>query len=105
MKQKCLSLAILVLLFYNSMNPSGAVSTETNGTASIIADDNELEFLMDSHFGRILQSGGNVGYNSGNSGRAVANCGRGGPYDSCVPNPNRPATPQNCGTYTRSCGR
>ncbi|GMI76280.1 hypothetical protein HRI_001297300 [Hibiscus trionum] len=105
MKQKCLSLTILVLVFFNSMNISGAVSTETNSTASIIADDNELEFLMDSHFGRILQGGRNVVYNSGNSGRPVASCGRGGPYDSCLPNPNRPPPSQNCGTYTRSCGR
>ncbi|KAK8611615.1 hypothetical protein V6N13_131662 [Hibiscus sabdariffa] len=90
------------------MNPSRAVSTETNTTTtsiSIIADDNELEFLTDSHFGRILQGSGNVAYNSGNSGRPVANCGRGGAYDSCLPNPNRPPTQQNCGVYTRTCGR
>ncbi|KAK8541701.1 hypothetical protein V6N12_014328 [Hibiscus sabdariffa] len=107
MKQKCLCLAILVLVFYNSMNPSRAVSTESNTTTttSIIADDNELEFLTDSHFGRILQGSGNVAYNSGNSGRPVANCGRGGAYDSCLPNSNRPATQQNCGVYTRTCGR
>ena len=45
MKKKCISLAILVLVFFNSMNPSRAMSEETNSSISMIADDNELEFL------------------------------------------------------------
>ncbi|XVF26969.1 hypothetical protein REPUB_Repub14bG0066200 [Reevesia pubescens] len=106
MKKKCLSLAILVLVFYNSMNPFGVMSMETNSSSiSIIADDNELEFLMDSHSSRILQGGGTVTSNAGNAGRPAANCGRNQPYDSCLPNPNRINVQQNCGTYTRTCGR
>ncbi|XWS75693.1 hypothetical protein CRYUN_Cryun01aG0113400 [Craigia yunnanensis] len=105
MKKKCISLAILVLVFFNSMNPSRAMSMERNSSTSIIADDNELEFLMDSHSSRILQSGGTVTGNTGNSGQAAANCGRYQPYDSCLPNPNRPSVPQNCGTYNRACNR
>ncbi|KAK5818192.1 hypothetical protein PVK06_023125 [Gossypium arboreum] len=101
MKKVCLFLAILVLLFCNSM----ATSIETNSTVSVITDFDDLEFLMDSHFGRILQSSGSVSRKSLNAGQAVANCGRGRPYDSCLPNPNRPVTPQNCGSYNRACGR
>ncbi|GMI85585.1 hypothetical protein HRI_002227800 [Hibiscus trionum] len=100
MKQTCLYLTILVLVFCTSLNPSTAVSTETN-----ISDDNELEFLMDSHFGRILQGGGSVTGKILSSGQRTTNCGRGNPYDSCLPNPSRPSTPQNCGTYTHVIGR
>ncbi|KAB2020747.1 hypothetical protein ERO13_D07G085600v2 [Gossypium hirsutum] len=101
MKKICLFLAILVLVFCNSM----ATSIETNSTVSVIADFDDLEFLMDSHFGRVLQSSGSVSRKSLNAGQAAANCGRGRSYDSCLPNPNRPITPQNCGTYSRACGR
>ncbi|TYH62087.1 hypothetical protein ES332_D07G094800v1 [Gossypium tomentosum] len=113
MKKLCLSLAIFGLVFFNSMDPSKAISMETNSTTtttttttiSIIANNNELEFLLDSHFSRILQSSGSVSGNTGNAGQPAADCGRGQSYDSCLPNPNRPAMPQNCGTYNRACGR
>lgn len=105
MKKKCLSLAILVLVVCNSMNPSRAISMEPNSSTSIIADDNELEFLMDSHSSRILQSGGSVTGNTGNAGQLAVDCGRGQSYDSCLPNPNRPVVPQNCGVYNRACNR
>ncbi|KAB1670475.1 hypothetical protein ES319_1Z161700v1 [Gossypium barbadense] len=98
MKKLCLSLAILGLLFQWKPNSSTT-------TISIIANNNELEFLLDSHFSRILQSSGSVTSNTGNAGQPAADCGRGQSYDSCLPNPNRPATPQNCGTYNRACGR
>ncbi|OMO50606.1 hypothetical protein COLO4_37982 [Corchorus olitorius] len=105
MKKICLSLAILMLVFCNSMNPSWAISMETNSSNSIIGDDEELEFLMDSHSSRILQGGGTVSGNTGNSGQSSVNCGRYQPYDPCVPNPNRPKTPENCGQYNRVCNR
>lgn len=103
----CISLEILVMMVLcNSMNPSRAMSMDqANSSFSIIGDDKELEFLMDSHSSRILQSGGTVSGNTGNAGQPAANCGRNNAYDSCLPNQNRPATPQNCGVYTRSCGR
>ncbi|KAG8488328.1 hypothetical protein CXB51_016313 [Gossypium anomalum] len=105
MKKTCFSLAIFVLVFFNSINPSRAISMETNSTTtSIIANDEQLEFLMDSHFSRILQGSGSVANNALKPGQAAAGCGR-NPYDSCLPNPNRPITTQNCGYYTRSCGR
>ncbi|MBA0790339.1 hypothetical protein Gohar_014998, partial [Gossypium harknessii] len=72
MKKICLFLAILVLVFCNSM----ATSIETNSTVSVIADFDDLEFLMDSHFGRVLQSSGSVSRKSLNPGQAAVNCGR-----------------------------
>ncbi|OMO97462.1 hypothetical protein CCACVL1_04559 [Corchorus capsularis] len=102
MKKICLCLAILMLV---SMNSCRAISVETNSSNSIIAVDEELEFLMDSHSSRILQGGGTVTGNTGNGGQSAVNCGRYQPYDSCTPNPNRPIVPQNCGTYNRVCNR
>ncbi|KAK5818193.1 hypothetical protein PVK06_023126 [Gossypium arboreum] len=105
MKKTCFSLAILVLVVFNSINHSRAISMETNSsTTSIIANDEQLEFLMDSHFSRILQGSGSVANNALKPGQAAAGCGR-NPFDSCLPSPNRPITTQNCGYYTRSCGR
>ncbi|XVF71244.1 hypothetical protein PTKIN_Ptkin12aG0020900 [Pterospermum kingtungense] len=105
MKKTCLSLAILVLVLCNSLTPSRAMSMEANSSFSAVGDDNELEFLMDSHSSRILQSSGTVTGNTGNPNQAAANCGRNNAYDSCLPNPNSPVVPQNCGVYTRSCSR
>ncbi|XVF71243.1 hypothetical protein PTKIN_Ptkin12aG0020800 [Pterospermum kingtungense] len=100
----CLSLAIVVLVLCNySMNPSRAMSIEANGSASIIGDDNEMEFLMDSHSSRILQSGGTVTGNTGNAARPSVDCGRNRQYSSCLPKPNPPPVRQNCGVYNRGC--
>ncbi|KAK9041727.1 hypothetical protein V6N11_016817 [Hibiscus sabdariffa] len=85
------------------MHPSRAASTETNSTVTDY--DSELEFLMDSHARRILQSGGYWTSSTGSYAQSVSSCGRYQPYTSCLPLPNQPAPPQNCGTYTRSCGR
>ncbi|MFQ6619468.1 hypothetical protein Gotur_000364 [Gossypium turneri] len=65
---------------------------ETNSTTtSFIANDEQLEFLMDSHFSKILQGSGSVANNALKPGQAAAGCGR-NPYDSCLSNPNRPIT-------------
>ncbi|MBA0639517.1 hypothetical protein Goklo_022549 [Gossypium klotzschianum] len=65
---------------------------ETNSTTtSFIANDEQLEFLMDSYFSRILQGSGSVAKNALKPGQAAAGCGR-NPYDSCLSNPNRPIT-------------
>ncbi|XVE72325.1 hypothetical protein DITRI_Ditri11bG0030500 [Diplodiscus trichospermus] len=103
--KKCISLAIFLLVFCNYLNTSRAMSMETNRSTSIIADDNELEFLTDSYSSRILQGGGTVTGNTGNAGQPASSCGRYQPYDSCLPNPNRPNVPENCGVYNRACGR
>ncbi|XVE72326.1 hypothetical protein DITRI_Ditri11bG0030600 [Diplodiscus trichospermus] len=104
-KMKCISVVIFLLVFFKSLNPSRAMSMETNSSTSI-AVDNELEFLMDSNSSRILQSGRYVTTNTGNAGRRAAGCGRYRPYDPCIPNPNRPKVPENCGAiYNRACGR
>ncbi|KAK9013177.1 hypothetical protein V6N11_041196 [Hibiscus sabdariffa] len=79
---------------------------ETNGSASVIADYSDLEFLMDSHSSRILQSGHTVTGRTGNRGKPVVDCGRNTNYKRCTPKKNsgtRP--PPNCGTYNRDCGR
>ncbi|KAG8489358.1 hypothetical protein CXB51_017483 [Gossypium anomalum] len=63
MMKAYLSLAIIVLVLHNPMNPCRAMSmrTNTSRTSSLIADDEELEFLMDSHSGRILAGTGDLG--------------------------------------------
>ncbi|MFQ6653749.1 hypothetical protein Gotur_024984, partial [Gossypium turneri] len=105
MKKTYLSLAVIVLVLYNPMNPCRAMSTQTNTsrTSSLIADDEELEFLMDSHSGRILAGhGGHVTDNTGNRDRPAADCGRGHPYKSCLPNSNTDGKkPENPGVYNR----
>ncbi|KAK5819787.1 hypothetical protein PVK06_024810 [Gossypium arboreum] len=100
-----LSLAVIVLVLYNPMNPCRAMSVQTNTshTSSLIADVEELEFLMDSHSGRILaRHGGDVTDKTGNSDQPAADCGRDKPYKSCLPNPN-PDGPksENPGVYNR----
>ncbi|KAH1129382.1 hypothetical protein J1N35_000760 [Gossypium stocksii] len=105
MMKAYLSLAIIVLVLYNSMNPCRAMSMKTNtsGTSSLIADNKDLEFLMDSHSGRILAGTGGPGTgNTVNSGQPIADCGRGFPYKSCFPdkNPSGPK-PENPGVYNR----
>ncbi|KAH1129376.1 hypothetical protein J1N35_000754 [Gossypium stocksii] len=79
-KKSCsLLIEFIVLVLYNPMNPCRAMSMQTNTsrTSSLIADDEELEFLMDSHSGRILAGhGGHVTDNTGNRDRPAADCGR-----------------------------
>ncbi|KAB2075091.1 hypothetical protein ERO13_A07G182000v2 [Gossypium hirsutum] len=105
MMKAYLSLAIIVLVLDNPMNPCRAMSVQTNTshTSSLIADDEELEFLMDSHSGRILAGhGGHVTDKTGNRDRPAADCGRGKPYKSCLPNPNPDGKrPENPGVYNR----
>ncbi|GMI65441.1 hypothetical protein HRI_000213400 [Hibiscus trionum] len=101
MKQNCLYLTILVLVISNSMHSSKSISTVINSTVSVVAD--ELEFLMDSHVSRILQTGGYWTSSYSTASQPVVSCGRYQPYSSCLPSSNRPVTTQNCGTYTRGC--
>ncbi|XVF71242.1 hypothetical protein PTKIN_Ptkin12aG0020700 [Pterospermum kingtungense] len=104
MKKTCLLVAILVLVFCNSMNPSRAMLMETNSSFSIIGDDNELEFLMDSHSSRILRGGRRyVTLNIGRAGKAAVNCGRYKNYQSCLPKRNRAIVQEKCGIYKRRC--
>ncbi|KAK8717715.1 hypothetical protein V6N13_044973 [Hibiscus sabdariffa] len=108
MTKNSLSLAILVLVICNSMNPSRAMPMRTNRSSSIIADnDDDLEFLMDSHSSRILQSGHTVTGGTPNPNKQAIDCGRGKPYKPCTPEPNsdtRPP-PENPGIYNRGRGR
>ncbi|KAK9038997.1 hypothetical protein V6N11_023837 [Hibiscus sabdariffa] len=82
------------------------MSMEANGSASVIADDSDLEFLMDSHSSRILQRGLPVTDRAGNRGKPVVHCGRNTPYKRCTPKRNPgPRAPPKCGIYNRECGR
>ncbi|KAK9038996.1 hypothetical protein V6N11_023836 [Hibiscus sabdariffa] len=102
MTKKSLSLAILVLVICNSMNPSRVMSMKTNRSSSIIADDDDLEFLMDSHSSRILKTGDHVTGGTLNSGKPAPDCGRGKPYESCISKPNSDTKPpENPGIYNR----
>ncbi|MFQ6620230.1 hypothetical protein Gotur_001266 [Gossypium turneri] len=100
------SLAIIALVLYNPMNPCRAVSMQinTSRTSSLIAEDEELEFLMGSHSGRILMTG-TGGPGTGNtvySDKPIADCGKGSSYTSCFPdkNPGGPK-PETPGVYKR----
>ncbi|MBA0732948.1 hypothetical protein Gogos_017007, partial [Gossypium gossypioides] len=91
MMKAYLSLAIIVLVLYNPMNPYRAMSMQinTSRTSSLIAEDEELEFLMGSHSGRILAgTDGHVTSGTYNPFKPIVNCGRGKPYISCLPEPN-----------------
>ncbi|KAL4375862.1 hypothetical protein GQ457_02G005920 [Hibiscus cannabinus] len=110
MAKQCLSLAILVLVICNSVNPSRAMPMRTNRSSSIIADADDLEFLMDSHSSRILKTVDYVTAGTPNPGKPAADCGRGKPYTPCIPEANsNNKIPPNCGgeTYNRNrdCGR
>ncbi|GMI69064.1 hypothetical protein HRI_000575700 [Hibiscus trionum] len=106
MTKKYLFLAILVLVICDLMNPSRATSMKTNRSRSIIGDDDDLEFLMDSHSSRILRSGDHVTDGTRNRDKPARDCGRGVPYKACTPEPNSSTKPsENCGVYNRVCGR
>ncbi|KAK8491275.1 hypothetical protein V6N11_051287 [Hibiscus sabdariffa] len=103
MKKNLVSLAIIVLLVF--CNFSTAMSMGSNSSSSIIGDDGHLEFLMDSHSTRFLQTAGHPVQGSLDASKAVANCGRGNPY-SCLPRPGKPRRGEHCGggaIYNRGC--
>ncbi|KAK8674213.1 hypothetical protein V6N13_112508 [Hibiscus sabdariffa] len=81
-----LCLAIIVLVFCNS---SRGLSMETNGSTSVIADDSDLEFLMDSHSSRFLRQSQKLSYKTNLAGIAPADCDRRSRH-YCVPRPNPP---------------
>ncbi|KAK8491282.1 hypothetical protein V6N13_127939 [Hibiscus sabdariffa] len=105
-KYICLAIfiVVLVLVFCNSCT-STAMSMGSNSSSSIIGDDGHLEFLMDSHSTRFLQTAGHPVQGSLDASKAVANCGRGNPY-SCLPRPGKPRRGEHCGggaIYNRGC--
>ncbi|KAK8606626.1 hypothetical protein V6N13_052393 [Hibiscus sabdariffa] len=86
MMRKYICLAIIVLLVF--CNFSTAMSKGTNSSSSIIGDDDHLEFLMDSHSSRFLQSDGHPVKKTLDASKAIADCERGLPYGGCTPNLN-----------------
>ncbi|KAK5819785.1 hypothetical protein PVK06_024808 [Gossypium arboreum] len=104
MMKASLSLAIIVLVLYNPMNPCRAMSMQinTSRTSSLIAEDEELEFLMGSHSGRILARTDGPGTNAVYKPfKPTVNCGRARPYISCLPNPNGVKIADTRATYKR----
>ncbi|TYI74600.1 hypothetical protein E1A91_D07G212000v1 [Gossypium mustelinum] len=108
MMKAYLSLAIIVLVLYNPMNPCRAMSMQinTSRTSSLIAEDEELEFLMGSHSGRILAGtdGHDVTNRTYNQFKPVVNCGRGKPSMSCLPVSNGVKIQDTRGIYKRQGG-
>ncbi|GMJ16116.1 hypothetical protein HRI_005280800 [Hibiscus trionum] len=94
-KKNLVSLAIIIVLVI-SRSSCAAVSMETNSSSSIIADDGDSEFLMDSHSSRYLQSAGSPAQNSLVASNPAANCGRGNPYGGCTPNLNNNKIGEHC---------
>ncbi|KAK8517791.1 hypothetical protein V6N13_127945 [Hibiscus sabdariffa] len=104
MKKNLVSLAIIVLLVF--CNFSTAMSMGTNSSSSIIGDDGHLEFLMDSHSSRFLQSAGYPVQGSLVANKPIVDCQRGNPYRSCLPLPGKPRSGEQCGggaIYNRGC--
>ncbi|KAG8489357.1 hypothetical protein CXB51_017486 [Gossypium anomalum] len=104
MMKASLSLAIIVLVLHNPMNPCRAMSMQinTSRTSSLIAEDEELEFLMDSYSGRILAGPDGPGTNAVyNPFKPTVDCGRVKPYISCLPNPNGVKIADTRGIYKR----
>lgn len=77
-----------------------------NGGCGLIADDAEVELLMESQISRLLLSpGGSVAGGSFNRDKPVVDCGRNEPNNKCTPNPNKPKKGENCSgtSYNRGC--
>ncbi|KAH1129383.1 hypothetical protein J1N35_000761 [Gossypium stocksii] len=109
MMKAYLSLAIIVLVLYNPMNPCTAMSMQinTSRTSSLIAEDEELEFLMGSHSGRILARPDGPGTNAVyNPFKPAVNCDRGNPtYTSCLPISNKGVKVQDTHDIYKRQGR
>ncbi|KAE8690127.1 Detected protein of unknown function [Hibiscus syriacus] len=104
MMRKYVCVAITVLLVF--CNSSRALSMEINSSrsTSIIADDPDLEFPMDSHSSRFLKSGDSVVGDALFRSKPDTNCARGKPYRDCLPQRNPHKKPEHCATYKRDCG-
>ncbi|GMI69063.1 hypothetical protein HRI_000575600 [Hibiscus trionum] len=96
-----LCLAIIVLVF---CKPFRVMPMGTNGSTSVIGDDSDLEFLMDSHSSRFLQGNGNLAYGANSASIAPADCDRDSGH-SCVPGQNpEPCIAEHNSPYNRRGG-
>ncbi|WRX21805.1 hypothetical protein QQP08_014292 [Theobroma cacao] len=69
----------------------------------LIAEDMELELLMDSHISRMLiGANGKATIDFTNVAHKTVPCGPGKQYGPCI-NPKQKKVPNNCGTYNRDC--
>ncbi|XVF81709.1 hypothetical protein PTKIN_Ptkin15bG0177300 [Pterospermum kingtungense] len=94
---------VTLLLDTSQTGAKGSLVEELSGT-TIIADNMELEFLMDSEISRKLASSPCPYTNASKNPKRPASCGRGKQYPQCPPCPNpHVVRPQHCGPYTRGC--
>ena len=97
-----LGILIMVMLLLNTSQPgaNGSFQKELSGT-TIIADNMELEFLMDSEISRKLVSRSpqvtDFIFNSGKT-----KCGR-IRYPTCLPKRGNPTIGEKCVVYKRGC--
>ncbi|XWS75690.1 hypothetical protein CRYUN_Cryun01aG0113100 [Craigia yunnanensis] len=109
---KAFSFGILLITLMILLNTSPSVATSASvlkyfhAVNATIADNMELEFLHSSKIGRMLVDDEEsfVTFGALIADEAVLKtCGRGKPYDSCLPRPNPPPVPDTCSTYKRGC--
>ncbi|GMI85583.1 hypothetical protein HRI_002227600 [Hibiscus trionum] len=105
-----LLLATFMILLHTSPSESKSVSLLKHyfdglNNVTAIADNMEFEFLFSSNIERMLADGGKsyVTPAALEAQEAVASCGRGKPYKTCLPRPNLEPKPDTCSTYKRGC--
>ncbi|XVF81708.1 hypothetical protein PTKIN_Ptkin15bG0177200 [Pterospermum kingtungense] len=105
----CLVILFAVILLLLDTNPCRATSISRmeffgQNNATVDADNLELEFLHDYVPGRMLADN-SVANNVLDPSRLAASCGRGIPYNSCLPQKNKNPPPPGCrpSPYNRNC--
>ncbi|XVF81711.1 hypothetical protein PTKIN_Ptkin15bG0177400 [Pterospermum kingtungense] len=93
-----IGILIMVMLVLDTSQPGaeGSLVKELSGT-TIIADNMELEFLMDSEISRKLADGSSHFTDASLvANKPVTGCRK---YTSCVPPKNKPKKGETCGTH------
>ncbi|XVE72094.1 hypothetical protein DITRI_Ditri11bG0011200 [Diplodiscus trichospermus] len=102
---QCIATLMMAMIFLFNYHASAFSATTSNSSGShcsgfkeecLIVDDADLVFFADpetSLGGKPLK----ITPGSGKKGGPVITCGRGKPYNPCVPDPNKPKKGENCG--------
>jgi hypothetical protein len=101
----CPALLVMLLIFLHTGH-CGATTSITKNNASSRYDGrmDELEFMFDSEITRMLANKNTVTDGTNNRNKQAVGCSRGRPYESCLPEGNKPRRPESCNSrYKRNC--
>jgi hypothetical protein len=103
-----LPVLLVMLMIFLPTTRCGATTSifkdNVNATSPYHGRMDEPEYWMfDSEISRMLAGKEPVTGGTGNKNRPAVACSRGKQYESCLPNPNEPSRPENCGPYNRNC--